>query len=918
MPNLAQASYCPPGDKVCRNGNYWVCSSDGGSYQKKECCGDGCKKETPKPQDDKKPGDNGTGDPNNQVIPPGANCPPGHRVCGSKGIYWYCQGGESYQETNPPQCCGSGCNTSGGASSNTNQCDQEGLWACANGKVMICRQKQWKTVDNNAAVCVDNSSTSCQAGQVKCDGKNMQKCVCNGNNCAWQVDKGQKCTSNPSLESTLPLAEPNGSCSSLQANNSQCLNGIVHKCVQSRASNIVFQWQNTGVACFNSKDESCSINNGYYCDKSRGLWADCRTDVITDQSSKLGQCDKTLTVVEKNPVENEKCTAVRQIICDQNNNLFLCNTDKKWQKGGECNKTGHMNPSSTCVQKGEYNCINNYLYKCVNDGNNPNSTFGKLENSGLQCGSVGKLPKCAHSNLSTCINGKAHKCENNDWKPIKENGKEVICADPNTSECKLGQSKCDNGVMKNCVCQGNNCSFQPYSTNNGANKCVTSINQTGGNNSGGSNNSGGNSGGSAGGSNNTGGGGGGTGGGTGIAPQNPTGYVDEVNGGACYITGWSCDANNPALPLQIDVYKTDLGPGNFVGATSTGLSRIDVAQAGRCNGNQNTGFLYQLPDQYKDGVQRTIHLHALGINADGTKNNTNPPLIGSPTTITCKPMPKDLKQSCASDGSNKVSLEWKGIPDAKTYAIRLDKENNCKNSNGDTVGWYCPEPDDKGLLGDRFVIVQASSACSDEVCRATVDVVAGAKYTGWNVQALYENETSNLKFGGLSKTGSVFACGNSPTPQPRTCVQCGSSCAWSDEKIACIASIDNRFECQVKNNACVAVERRCEPCGNSCAWKTKDGVCTTAAFPEGKACMAEGQECKMIDKPNTTPPSPNPNDPTLGKADFDGNGKVDQADLNLLIQKLYTTDCRFKLIPDQGACLVTIADYNWLLPKISQ
>lgn len=855
-------------------------------------------------------------------------------MCGSKGIYWYCQGGESYQETNPPQCCGSGCNTSGGASSNTNQCDQEGLWACANGKVMICRQKQWKTVDNNAAVCVDNSSTSCQAGQVKCDGKNMQKCVCNGNNCAWQVNKDQLCTKNPKIEYAEKIvinAVEGEPCA--VANVTQCKNNKLYFCDNNNI------WQK-------KSDASCSIKD---CTKQNCEFSCNPGQVLCDEKSQFlymcneGKFSKTGTQCNQSslyitypgiPKQGDSCNN-GQVVC-HDGDAYYCHDRKLQRTNNKCKSVSKMQDGPNSGDKCDNNikdvfCDSNGGYWQCGDNDQ-----GWVKYDKLSCAQP--IENC-NNGVSTCINGKAHRCENNDWKPINDNGKDVICADPNASECKLGQSKCDNGVMKNCVCQGTNCSFQPYSTKNGTNKCVTSINQAGGNNSGGSNNSGGNSGGSAGGSNNTGGGGGGTGGGTGIAPQNPTGYVDEVNGGACYITGWSCDANNPALPLQIDVYKTDLGPGNFVGATSTGLSRIDVANAGQCNGNQKTGFIYQFPDQYKDGVQRTIHLHALGINADGSRSHSNPPLIGSPTTITCKPMPKDLKQSCASDGSSKVSLEWKGIPNAKTYAIRIDKENNCKNSNGDTVGWYCPEPDDKGLLGDRFVIVQAGSACSGEVCRATVDVVAGAKYTGWNVQALYENETSNLKFGGLSKTGSGFSCTTSATPTPATptpgtpapvtptpgtpaptltCTQCGSECRDSRLRLGCSVQPDPRYECRVRENTCVTVERRCEPCGNSCTWKTKDDACLAVAFPEGKACMAEGQECKMIDKPNTTPPSPNSNDPTLGKADFDGNGKVDQADLNLLIQKLYTTDCRFKLIPDQGACLVTIADYNWLLPKISQ
>jgi hypothetical protein len=121
-----------------------------------------------------------------------------------------------------------------------------------------------------------------------------------------------------------------------------------------------------------------------------------------------------------------------------------------------------------------------------------------------------------------------------------------------------------------------------------------------------------------------------------LLSSGPTGYIDEVNGNDCYITGWSCDMNKPTQPLDIHVYHTRLESNNFIGSTKANLSRKDVADAGKCNGHPSTGFLFKLPDRYRDGVTRSIHLHALGINTDGSKSNNNPPLTGSPIILTCK------------------------------------------------------------------------------------------------------------------------------------------------------------------------------------------------------------------------------------------------------------------------------------------
>ncbi len=127
------------------------------------------------------------------------------------------------------------------------------------------------------------------------------------------------------------------------------------------------------------------------------------------------------------------------------------------------------------------------------------------------------------------------------------------------------------------------------------------------------------------------------------------GYLDDVTCDS--IWGWAFDQSKPTASIAVHIYvdgKLDVN-------LSTGLladkSRPDVGKAYPEAGN-NHGFQIATPNYLKDKQAHKVEAYAIGINADGNKNDVNPSLGAKSIALDCsKPPVKPPKTPCPSNPS---------------------------------------------------------------------------------------------------------------------------------------------------------------------------------------------------------------------------------------------------------------------------
>jgi len=110
---------------------------------------------------------------------------------------------------------------------------------------------------------------------------------------------------------------------------------------------------------------------------------------------------------------------------------------------------------------------------------------------------------------------------------------------------------------------------------------------------------------------------------------NPIGTLDTVTPNLL-AQGWSLDPEWSDRPVQIHFYVNGpAGTGTFAGATVTRLSRPDVItyfqQTQQVTYTGNHGFSFQLPLQFANGQNHSLHAYAIG--SDGTTGSNT--LIGT-------------------------------------------------------------------------------------------------------------------------------------------------------------------------------------------------------------------------------------------------------------------------------------------------
>jgi hypothetical protein len=117
-----------------------------------------------------------------------------------------------------------------------------------------------------------------------------------------------------------------------------------------------------------------------------------------------------------------------------------------------------------------------------------------------------------------------------------------------------------------------------------------------------------------------------------LPDQPPIGYFDSTDGSTCTIRGWALDPDNTGA---IRVRIRENGPsGTIIATIRANSTRTDV---GTIYGSayNDSGFVYNLPDRFKDGSTYTIHVGAIGVDTLGNENGVGRTLTRSPRTITC-------------------------------------------------------------------------------------------------------------------------------------------------------------------------------------------------------------------------------------------------------------------------------------------
>ncbi len=187
-------------------------------------------------------------------------------------------------------------------------------------------------------------------------------------------------------------------------------------------------------------------------------------------------------------------------------------------------------------------------------------------------------------------------------------------------------------------------------------------------------------------------------------PDNPPIGNHDVS--TCEVTGgWTCDQEDYNQALQVGFFadgQAGLG-GTFLGYATANKSRPDVANAGFCGGNQNTGFNFTTPASLRDGKPHTIYAYPINIGSSGI----NPLMGGSPKTITCAPK---TKPEGYHDVSNcNISGGWTCDPDDYNKSIN--------------VHFYADGPAGGGgrIIGSTVANVSRPDLITAGVCGKTAD-----------------------------------------------------------------------------------------------------------------------------------------------------------------------------------------------------
>jgi len=308
-------------------------------------------------------------------------------------------------------------------------------------------------------------------------------------------------------------------------------------------------------------------------------------------------------------------------------------------------------------------------------------------------------------------------------------------------------------------------------------------------------------------------------------PPDPKGAHD---GASCGSTdGWTCDSDNYGQPLDVHFYVDGpAGSGTWGGSTTANLQR-EPAVGTECGGNQNHGFLYAMPAQFRDANTHTIYAYAINI---GGGNNVL--LAGSPKSFGPCPVctPNTWSNTGNSCGNCGTEQRWCGSNGQWTDQYQCINQGPCSPNSNQCVGtiyqWCNPscQWQSAGTDNDGDGVYWE---CGDSQCDNAYGVSDATKTsTETRCADSLDNDCDGIK------DCQDPDCAGLPGPGGVRCCLTSSNCVQDDCAIeSCVSNT-----CQYSNRLAGDTTE----CGTCQACDSAGGNCAGITSNDGKNC---GDQC---------------------------------------------------------------------------
>lgn len=239
----------------------------------------------------------------------------------------------------------------------------------------------------------------------------------------------------------------------------------------------------------------------------------------------------------------------------------------------------------------------------------------------------------------------------------------------------------------------------------------------------------------------------------------PTGWFDWVDTNSGNMAGWSYDPDHPSVSNDIWVSfdgPMGVGAGYYV---STDQLRTDVNAAFGITGNH--GFLFSIPQQYRDGQQHTVYVYGMDV---GTNPYTH--LAGSPKTFTINPPPPPAPTWGTIQVISQTQLDvyWNAVVGATAYNIKMDGNVIASNFGYVSIPITNLAPGSTHTFEVQAVNQWGTSAWSSPLSGTTLPPVMPAVPTWGTVNTIsetqldvYWNAAANATAYNIRMNGNVIA-----------------------------------------------------------------------------------------------------------------------------------------------------------------
>jgi len=153
-----------------------------------------------------------------------------------------------------------------------------------------------------------------------------------------------------------------------------------------------------------------------------------------------------------------------------------------------------------------------------------------------------------------------------------------------------------------------------------------------------------------------------------VSNIDPIGFHEHTS--CTLVTGWTCDRNDYAKSLDVEIYKDSKTPENLLGTTKASNYRPDLLSSCGQSGSHGFGFNTQLDPSRKlfDGQPHKIYAYAIN---EPIGNNPQLSQIGdSATTVTCA-----VPTGTLSANPNQCTIPWNDPVNACATTISWNAQN---------------------------------------------------------------------------------------------------------------------------------------------------------------------------------------------------------------------------------------------------